>query len=141
MIDMSDRTSFDVSEQLAIVRFDDVAGQVWDSVFWLSKDGKHLATIEDGPVSDRTNPYVPSYCTDVLLHWLLKLDRETIAKETGLQTLSESGKYGCVQTTLLNSGEYDVMLYRPIQEHTTAAKLADALGTCIVQVLKSWKKP
>lgn len=117
---MSEYTSLEVSKRLSAAGF--------------KAEDKHLAAmVEDGKGGAAD---VWAYRADTLLAWLMKQDAGKVAEAMGLRTLCENGRYGYVQIDVLDNGEWNVSLFRPIEVRVTAPTLADALGETVIQVLE-----
>ena len=129
---MTEYTSLEVSKRLAGAGFDAVPNALWDATggendepiivsFPRWKDDKNLCR---------------AYRSDTLLAWLMKKDAGKVAESMGLRTLCENGRYGYVQIDVLDSGEWNVSLFRPIEVRVTAPTLPDALAEVILKVLE-----
>jgi len=78
-----------------------------------------------------------AYRSDTLLAWLMKQDAGKVAEVMGVRTLCENGRYGYVQIDVLDNGDWNVSLFRPIEVRVTAPNLPDALAEVVMKVLEA----
>jgi hypothetical protein len=149
---MTEYTSLEVSKRLAAAGFDAPADGTWmmrcdarqqyrkprlwekHTLVGLEKNDKGvLAPIPYVSAGDRLGY---AYRSDTLLAWLMKKDAGKVAEAMGVRTLCENGRYGCIQIDVLDNGDWNVSLFRPIEVRVTAPTLPDSLAEVILRVLE-----
>ena len=127
---MTEYTSLKVSKHLAEAGF-----EAEPDTYWQEWPDKSLGW-SIGSYDIYATTHICAYRSDTLLMWLLSLEAKEAAAKMGLRTLAENGTYGALRIQKLDSGEYVVQLYRPIEVGAQDVVLADALGLLVCTVMK-----